>query len=234
MPEAITRNDGRPECSSAVVSESEDRRRWTFFLTFFVVNAALCLSAAATVVIFDGWRAFLVLDSLTRYYLAGMTVVFAFGFLLSFKNAWWVSSEINFARMRTPPEESEAGRYRTRILEGGDPPTLQSALFARLSRKIALVRFLGGTTLVTLGLVGTVLGFIIALSAVDPDHARDVEMISPIVARLIEGMGLALYTTLVGAVLGAIWLLFLHFLLRGGASQIYETIVEHDRRRDGE
>ena len=59
--------------------------------------------------------------------------------------------------------------------------------------------------LVFLGLLGTVLGFIIALSGVDPATVGEASAIAPMVARLIDGMGTALHTTLVGAI-GYVWL----------------------------
>ena len=61
--------------------------------------------------------------------------------------------------------------------------------------------------LVMLGLIGTVAGFIVALSGVDPATVGDVSRIGPMVASLIAGMHIALYTTLVGSIC-ALWLAF--------------------------
>jgi hypothetical protein len=68
--------------------------------------------------------------------------------------------------------------------------------------------------LVELGLLGTVIGFIIALSGVDARTVGDVSAIQPMVGALISGMGVALNTTLVGLV-GYLWLALLGFLLAG-------------------
>lgn len=62
-----------------------------------------------------------------------------------------------------------------------------------------------GSSLVKLGLVGTVLGFIQALSGVRLDNVADPAAIGPMVAALVAGLGVALYTTLVGAILN-LWL----------------------------
>lgn len=62
--------------------------------------------------------------------------------------------------------------------------------------------------LVVWGFVGTLVGFIIALSSVDPDQASNIEAIRPMIAQLISGMGTALFTTLVG-LLTAEWLGFI-------------------------
>jgi len=56
-----------------------------------------------------------------------------------------------------------------------------------------------------LGLIGTVVGFIMALMSIDPAVAMTASGAQGLVTALISGMGVALYTTLVGSV-GYIWL----------------------------
>ena len=80
-----------------------------------------------------------------------------------------------------------------------------------------------------LGLLGTVIGFIMALSGVDAQAAGDVDSIAPMVTTLIGGMSVALYTTLVGAVLN-IWLMVNYRLLEGGTVTLFTTIVELGER----
>ena len=70
----------------------------------------------------------------------------------------------------------------------------------KLSNRIAIVHHTANS-LVFLGLVGTVIGFIVALSGVDPGTISCAKAVGPMVANLIQGMSIALYTTLVGAVL---------------------------------
>jgi len=67
-------------------------------------------------------------------------------------------------------------------------------------------------TLVRLGLIGTVLGFVVALSGVA--LVSDAAAVSGMVSKLILGMSIALYTTLVGAVC-SLWLAFNRFLFDG-------------------
>ena len=62
--------------------------------------------------------------------------------------------------------------------------------------------------LVNFGFIGTFIGFIIALSGVDPSQANSVEAMRPMIASLIAGMGTALFTSLVG-LLTAEWLGFI-------------------------
>jgi hypothetical protein len=64
------------------------------------------------------------------------------------------------------------------------------------------VQWLGylSRTLVGLGLLGTVVGFIIAMHGVSAADAADVSAIAPMVGSLLSGMGTALSTTLVGSI----------------------------------
>ena len=94
----------------------------------------------------------------------------------------------------------------------------------KLSQRIVLVRHAAGS-LVLLGLIGTVIGFIIALSGVDPESASDVQSIAPMVSSLIEGLSTALYTTLIGSVLN-VWLMINYRLLAGGTTKLITGLIE--------
>jgi biopolymer transport protein ExbB/TolQ len=97
--------------------------------------------------------------------------------------------------------------------------TFRSKVFVR----IAVVRNIANS-LVLLGLIGTVVGFIIALSGVDPATVGDVTSVSPMVSRLLNGMSVALYTTLVGGVLN-LWLSVNYQLLAAGAATMLTTAI---------
>jgi biopolymer transport protein ExbB/TolQ len=97
-----------------------------------------------------------------------------------------------------------------------------------LMSRISSIRHIGNS-LVFLGLLGTVIGFIMALSGVDAQTAGDVDAIGPMVTTLIDGMSVALYTTLVGAVLN-IWLMINYRLLEGGTVTLLTTIVDLGER----
>ncbi|MBZ9807712.1 MotA/TolQ/ExbB proton channel family protein [Mesorhizobium sp. ESP-6-2] len=72
--------------------------------------------------------------------------------------------------------------------------------------------FMGKTThlervevwLVTLGLIGNVVGFIIALQNIDTGSLGSAEGVQKVAASLLAGMGVAFCSTLVGAV-AALW-----------------------------
>ena len=80
-------------------------------------------------------------------------------------------------------------------------------------------------SLVVLGLIGTVVGFIIALSGVDAGAATDASTVGTMVSTLIQGMAVALYTTLVGAVLH-IWLMMNYQVLATGTVNLANAIIE--------
>lgn len=63
------------------------------------------------------------------------------------------------------------------------------------------------TWLVTMGLVGNVIGFCIALRGMDPSILSSVDGAQKVGAQLLEGMSVAFYSTLTGAIL-ALWLSF--------------------------
>ncbi len=57
-----------------------------------------------------------------------------------------------------------------------------------------------GEEVLTIGLIGTVVGLIMAFSGLDPSTSASVTGAKAMVEQLVAGMGVALYTTLVGAV----------------------------------
>ena len=105
---------------------------------------------------------------------------------------------------------------------------LASSLRLRLASRIAPIRHLANS-LVLLGLIGTVIGFIIALSGVRPEVVSDVNAIGPMVSTLITGMSVALYTTLVGSLLN-VWLMVNVRLLEGGTVKLLTATIELGER----
>ena len=104
-----------------------------------------------------------------------------------------------------------------------------STLRLELTDRIVSVRHIANT-LIFLGLIGTVIGFIIALSAVDPNSAADAENVASVIATLIDGMSIALNTTLVGATL-YLWLTVNYRLLTSGTVSLIAEVVFIGERR---
>ncbi len=172
---------------------------WLLVLRFALVNVfAFALLAAA-------WAAGyidMVWAGDSSRLSAAIAAVFVLGWAFGCRAALAISRDLN----------------RVRRGDDGFPRESADNLKERLTGRIGIVRHTA-STLVLLGLIGTVLGFIVALSGVKPGEAGDASAISPMVATMINGMSVALYTTLVGSVF-ALWLSVLHRILASGASKL--------------
>ena len=152
--------------------------------------------------------------------------VFIVGLILAGYRLWKVSKQLNAAYNFNPKEKSRASDFisKTKGKDASSRANITQALRLKLFARIVHIRYIANS-LTILGLIGTVLGFIIALSGVDPDVASNPSAISPMVAQLIEGMSVALYTTLVGAIL-SVWLGLIYQMLATGTSNLVSRIIE--------
>ena len=118
-----------------------------------------------------------------------------------------------------------------RAMAGRDGHTrsaLVGALRLKLAQRIGRVRHMA-STLVLLGLIGTIVGFVIALSGVNQAAVTDASAIGPMVATLLHGMAMALFKTLVGSVLN-VWLMVDYRLLESGATHLLTHVIEQGER----
>ena len=148
-------------------------------------------------------------------------LVFIVGLVLCTQKLWQTNSEIDALKT---PEGLQSKAVSHLLVQSKEGSSISGSMRLRLSHRISVVRHLGNT-LVLLGLIGTVLGFIIALSGVDPETASDVNSIAPMVSRLIQGMSTALYTTLIGSIFN-VWLMANFQMLSSGTVQLISDIQE--------
>jgi len=155
----------------------------------------------------------------------GIFLIFLAGLGICAQRVWRVGEELEQAQAPRPATASSVARYLDEVAgrDSGGRAITASRLKLVLSARIAIVLHMANS-LVLLGLVGTVVGFIIALSGVDPQSAGNVDSIAPMVSELIHGMSVALYTTLVGAVLH-LWLKVNYLILSGGAVRLIDRLV---------
>lgn len=194
---------------------------------FALVNlVALALVAVAWV---QGWIGMIVAGDPT-YQCAGIATVFLAGLFLCAQRVWRVSHEINEADVPRPHPRSKVAQYLALAgaRDGESRAVAASVLRAKLAARNAVVRHIANT-LVILGLLGTVIGFIMALSGVSPEAASDIKAVGPMISTLITGMSVALYTTLVGAILN-VWLMANYHLLATGTVNLVAAIVERGER----
>lgn len=201
--------------------------RFLLFMRFMVVNLiAFALVGAAWM---QGWTDAVFRGDVTNLALV-IVLVFLVGLVLCGFKIFQASAELNQIKSPEAYPNSRAARYLHAISsrDGHSRGITASALKLKLSSRIAVVRHIANS-LVFLGLIGTVIGFMIALSGVNPEEAGDISAIGPMVSTLISGMSVALTTTLVGAILN-VWLMINYRLLESGTLRLLTTIVELGER----
>ena len=204
--------------------------RYLHFARFCLVNiVAIALLGGAYL---QGW-----LDGVLGAHLAELSgviaVVFLHGLVLCGARIWRHGVELDGVAAGTPEPESRVGRYlaHARGAAADSRAIRAGALRLKLTDRIVGVRHVANS-LIFLGLIGTVIGFIIALSGVDPQAASEVENVQAMVATLIGGMSVAMYTTLVGAVL-YVWLTVSHRILVTGTVDLIAAVIELGESRAG-
>jgi len=199
------------------------RYRYLLPLRFAIVNLiGLALFGAAAM---EGWIGLALVADTTGLSVA-IFGLFVAGLGLAAVKTWRTGRELDFARRPAPPADSRVGRYLAEIAgrDADSRAIAGAALRLKLFGRIAVVRQIAGS-LVVLGLIGTVVGFILALSGVDPAAAGDASAVGPMVSTLIQGMSVALYTTLVGAI-GNIWLMVAYRVLATGTINLVAALIE--------
>lgn len=153
-------------------------------------------------------------------------VLFILGFLISSVRAFWISKQLNYAEAKSQNKNSIAYQYQSNIkgLDASSRNNLASSVRIKLAGKINFIKFIANT-LVILGLIGTVIGFIIALSGVEAGVSSNPEEISKMITTLIQGMSVALYTTLAGSIC-SVWLNICYHILSSGANKLLSKIIE--------
>ena len=152
--------------------------------------------------------------------------LFALGFILAAYRTFWLSKELNYSFLKILPNHSLAKEFlhSSKKLDASSRNNLAASLRIKLSSKIGYIKFMANT-LVILGLIGTVIGFIIALSGVDGSVSSNPEEVSKMVSTLIQGMSVALYTTLVGSIC-SVWLNICYQIMSTGANKLLSKIIE--------
>lgn len=207
-------------------TRASDPYRSVLMLRFLLLNVlAFALLGAATIQGYVG----MVLDADKTYLSIIIFLVFLAGLAICAHKVWQTSSETDALN---GPDGLLAPSLAHLFQASGSKTTSDAAadgaVRLRLAHRISVVRHLANT-LVLLGLIGTVLGFIIALSGVNPEQAADVNSIAPMVSTLIRGMSTALYTTLIGSILN-VWLMANFQILSSGTVQLMARLSEESQQ----
>ena len=170
----------------------------------------------------------LVLVSDSTYLSVLIFIVFLWGLVIAGLKIWNTSQELNYAK-----KDNSKSKWKKMLLslehDNVDHARIIESLKLKMFSRNASVSWIANS-LTLLGLIGTVVGFIIALSGIDPTLVSDVSSIGRIVSVLIQGLGTALYTTLVGGVL-FVWLSANHLILTEGTANLLATLLEDKKQR---
>jgi hypothetical protein len=92
------------------------------------------------------------------------------------------------------------------------------------------IRFISysANLLILLGLIGTVIGFIIAVGGLGDSLAggQNLARVQTVLGQIVNGMGIALFTTLLGSIFGGIWLQLHYEILSTSIEKLIVTIIE--------
>lgn len=194
-------------------------------LGLFNLGAVALLGAAFG----EGWA-----QQVFRADTTGLTyaiaAVFLVGLVFSLMRGRKIAHEIDCARSPQPCADTWSGAYLGAVAgrSSGARAIAASALRNQVVARIAPVRHFS-SSLVMLGLIGTVVGFIMALSGISNTMTPDVGAVSGMISRLIAGMSVALYTTLEGSVL-SLWLTVNHQILGAGGARLVSGLVQMGER----
>jgi hypothetical protein len=207
----------------AVARDDPVADRYVLLLRFALLNVVA--AALVAVVWANGWLDDMIATD--RYHLVKLNVgVFLVGLGLCASRIVKLSHDLNELRKGCNSPGSPAGAYQ-RVTGGKDSQSralIAESLKMKFGVRLGSIRHLANT-IVLIGLIGTVIGFIIALSGVSAEAASDVQAIAPMVSTLLSGMAIALYKTLVGSVLN-VWLMANYRLLEAGTVHLVTGIIE--------
>jgi uncharacterized protein (DUF486 family) len=156
----------------------------------------------------------------TSYIVYVITGLFLYGLTLCGYRVWKTSRELNWVKL--------GGRGKLKefqyLSKRADKESVKEAFEIKLFARIAHIKYVS-SSLVMLGLLGTVIGFIMVLTNIPSNAIGDTAQVGKLVGALTNGMGVALYTTLVGAITN-LWLNANYNMLRTGVVNLIAAILE--------
>lgn len=197
----------------------------SFLLVFRLVVLNLTGAALLAAAAMQGWigQILAVDDTHICKLLFGL---FLLGLVWTARRAVMLSRELNALEVGDLAGRTRIGRLRAAIhgMSEHGRSMMIGALRAKLVHRISPIRHMA-SSLVLIGLIGTIIGFIIALSGVDQAAAGDASQVGPMVATLLRGMSMALFKTLVGSILN-IWLMINYRMLETAVVHLTTHLVE--------
>jgi hypothetical protein len=147
-----------------------------------------------------------------------IVAVFLLSQIILFYRLFLIRRDINFLERGIPPLNAD---FLKTLSFGDGLKMLEERATVRLSFLSYLI-----ASLVVLGLIGTLVGFILLLQGITPSMVGDITKVSELVALIARGMGIALVTTLIGSVLN-LWARANFVLLVKTWQQLNIKTMEH-------
>ena len=146
---------------------------------------------------------------------------------------WWaakISKELSLVKKGNINEVLNQFYPSPEKFSFDDAKNLES-LKLLLTNRLSSMRHLAWA-LVVLGLIGTILGFVIVLLGIDISLVADISKLPMVMVEITTGLGIALYTTLAGA-LGNLWVLINYNMLTTATVQLYSYIITNHEVLEG-
>lgn len=197
----------------------------------------LVINSFAALLVYVAWLRDwidLVIESDASYLSVVIGLVFIVFWITSSFHILAINREVGF--FSAGAKNGVAADYFLRLRRKGanldgerfDQGILASTLKARMFMPIQIVAYVANV-LILLGLIGTVVGFVIAVNGLGDSIAggTNIERVQGVLGQIVNGMGVALFTTLVGAILGGLWLQIHYQMLTRAVGGLVVDIVEH-------
>ena len=170
-----------------------------------------------------GWLDSILVSDIT-YITEGIGVLFIITMIMSAYTTWQINRERNNIKQLKL-------EYQTRLNEIGTsratPGDLRDALSTYLISRLSFFSLMSNT-LVTAGIIGTVIGVIIAFGDIPPDLASNLSQVGMVIANLLTGMATAFYTTLMGGIC-ALWVKFNTHIQEVASAKLYHDIIVNEK-----
>ena len=152
----------------------------------------------------------------------GIFCLFIVGLILTANQIFRISRDLNFLKAGRGVKVKEFFH----LVEKKNETSAREAIEIKAFAKIQWIKRIA-SSLVSLGLIGTVYGSVVFLLGIDLTAVGDVEQVGAVFAVVMNGMGIALYTTLVGAVLN-LWLSFNYGIVEHGIAHLIANLISYD------
>lgn len=149
--------------------------------------------------------------------------LFVIGLILTAIRIFRLSEEINHLKAG----DSRRLVEYTELVKSNGHIVAKQVIEIKLIAKMQWIRRLA-SSLVQLGLIGTVYGTMVFMLNIDLGAIADIDRVAEVFGVVMSGMGIALYTTLVGAVLN-LWLGYNYGIVEHGTSYLLANIISQKK-----